>query len=1468
MAIRKPDLSLFIQAELDTANLKKVQEKALMSLQKDVVSRLASVSSSNIATAQTEIQHHLDTIVTSTRGSSRKIATILRDSFSTGFTGAIPSVEHLKKEVFNTSKEVINSIQRMNQDGFGKWFMNVSKFTLMTAGMIGVGMRAVSMFTGLAKGAFGLAEAAAKLEDAEKGFRMVAAQSTNASLALLQIRQAAGGVIDDMTLMGASTRAALSGLPVGKIPEIVESARALAAVTGRDVPDAIDRMVNAAAKQERKLLDELGIVVRANDLYEAYARKHDLVASAMSASQKQAAFLEGMLTAVRDKVQSLGGVLDDAQRPFLKFHEATRNASLSLGEAIKNSDFFMGSLHSLTSVIIEFGELFSKSQTKTVKAFSEYLHLQKQSENMETTAQERQLYALGAQQKLTEFTLTHIDAVKAQTIETNKAVAAYSDLKIATEDAQAPASGYYKVSLDTANILRSLGLSIKELSTVGGVGIADAPDSLKALRENAKNLVFELKKIQELGEPVADSIQDIRLSASELTNTISASIAREKKISLFLPFDTSKLGEIKRGISTVTTQIQEAQNEIVANRGFSQQGISGIFKLFEELAQAQASGDKQGAELIRNALDRRLFLMKMEDESFEKIQEIYVKKAKLEQDLADERQRILKQEQDDRLALIAEVNESELKPKSDLAKDQLAVMLESHAKGYKNEREIASKRVDITRLMVEESIAQIKRLDDVQQRINAGTVKAAKSLFDNQINLNKNQLSLGKEITLHEQREIVQSNLFALREHAARIARIQTIDNVSIESRLSANQEFQSAQTNLLEQTAAIDIKLKDAVKDTSKETHDAILRMSESTSEKEITNAWRVTQETLLAKRALLKEGTPEYIGVTLQLEALAIQSEGRIRAARILTATKTYSDLQGINSLAGIRNMQEELARRKASGEKVSQFEQALRNRNRAIIRSESQKFNEQVAKDEKDAAEKLANVMNNIRLKAEKNRFDKEKERIELQATEAIGLSRGNAEVLAQIETDKTKALAENEVNRTISNQKLLLSFKRIGIKDDIEAKKQQALDEKTLRDAQAEDEITDDAKKKEALTENEKAYQREILAINRAAFTERIKLYEQFAGSIVSIFDSISQAAGINNKRTVDALSKSISTISSAATAFATGGPAGILAGTATLVSGAVNIFTQASREAEAKLKQNQDNLSRYMEGMREQAVSVGKQIGDALTGGYELDFDKILQGFIKAQVAAGFAETFGVLLKEPLQDLRDSILAPQLGSEAFNRTFAEELTSATDDMKEHRKDIIALQTISGPLSEEDIRNMLGVPDTEETRAIIQDFAKGKNITDYDLRILASRKLQAEKRNKSGEQSIREMDAIIADSEPTMRAYVESAKRLAGDFSDTQSQLNEIIPTASFRAVTEPQANQMILLLSQQLAYLAQISTNTGVLPNMMNIMNGGRLGAAPLNAGLNANMGLENAQAMDFQQALDFKRQAAAAGMPA
>lgn len=212
---------------------------------------------------------------------------------------------------------------------------------LIRFGVWGIARNLVREFTEVVSRAtreiYTLTKEAAKLQDTSTAFRVLASQTTSAELALAQVRSAAGGVIDEFELMASATRAAIAGLPVERIDDFMRGARALGPLVGRDIPEAFDRLTSAAIKQERRLLDELGIVIRANDAYKEYARTHKTTVAALSATEKQMAFTEAIIASVNEKILRLGGNLDQAQRPFLRFESAWKDLRIAMGDWLSES---------------------------------------------------------------------------------------------------------------------------------------------------------------------------------------------------------------------------------------------------------------------------------------------------------------------------------------------------------------------------------------------------------------------------------------------------------------------------------------------------------------------------------------------------------------------------------------------------------------------------------------------------------------------------------------------------------------------------------------------------------------------------------------------------------------------------------------------------------------------------------------------------------------------------------------------------------------------------------------------------------------------------------------------------------------------------------------------------------------------------------------------------------------------------
>ncbi|HCU98284.1 MAG TPA: hypothetical protein DGM69_02930, partial [Chloroflexi bacterium] len=96
--------------------------------------------------------------------------------------------------------------------------------------------------------------------------------------------------------------------------------------------------------------------------------------------------------------------------------------------------------------------------------------------------------------------------------------------------------------------------------------------------------------------------------------------------------------------------------------------------------------------------------------------------------------------------------------------------------------------------------------------------------------------------------------------------------------------------------------------------------------------------------------------------------------------------------------------------------------------------------------------------------------------------------------------------------------------------------------------------------------------------------------------------------------------------------------------------------------------------------------------------------------------------------------------------------------------------------------------------------------------------------------------------VEDIESGMRPVLDSVLQAFGIDTDSAASATGQygVPTATFSAVTEPQANNMLVMMTRQVNYLARIATNTDFLPQIALAQNmGGGVAAAPsINAGGN------------------------------
>lgn len=136
------------------------------------------------------------------------------------------------------------------------------------------------------------------------------AMGTMAGIFLPNLREAMLGSVSDMDIMRLANFALAAGLKVSAadFTRLAEASTKLAIIHGRDAPEALQRLTFGVIKQERRILDELGIVIRAKDVFKEYAASIHKTADELTASERVQAFFKATLTAAEEQTKSFTGV--------------------------------------------------------------------------------------------------------------------------------------------------------------------------------------------------------------------------------------------------------------------------------------------------------------------------------------------------------------------------------------------------------------------------------------------------------------------------------------------------------------------------------------------------------------------------------------------------------------------------------------------------------------------------------------------------------------------------------------------------------------------------------------------------------------------------------------------------------------------------------------------------------------------------------------------------------------------------------------------------------------------------------------------------------------------------------------------------------------------------------------------------------------------------------------------------------
>ena len=129
-----------------------------------------------------------------------------------------------------------------------------------------------------------------------KSFENLAAKAGfSADIMLTKMKQATNGTISDLELMKQANTAALLGLPLERMGEMMNIAKTSAKTTGQSMEFMLQSIVTGLGRGSKLILDNLGIMVNADKANENYAASLGKTAASLTETEKKQAFINEAL---------------------------------------------------------------------------------------------------------------------------------------------------------------------------------------------------------------------------------------------------------------------------------------------------------------------------------------------------------------------------------------------------------------------------------------------------------------------------------------------------------------------------------------------------------------------------------------------------------------------------------------------------------------------------------------------------------------------------------------------------------------------------------------------------------------------------------------------------------------------------------------------------------------------------------------------------------------------------------------------------------------------------------------------------------------------------------------------------------------------------------------------------------------------------------------------------------------------
>ena len=499
-------------------------------------------------------------------GQKRLIDAIKRlDSAQKGNT--VTTRTHTKVTNRQTKANVglLNSQRLLNTS-----FATFRSHMLLASFAMSLGVRQVTAF----------AKEATKVQQMEKAFIGLTGGVNLASDGLNKLTNATNGAMSEFDIFQQANNAMILGVSRNsdEMAQMFDMAQRLGDALGRDVKLSVESLVTGIGRQSRLMLDNIGIIVKADKAYANYARELKKTADTLTQSEKKQAFMNAALEAGRDKLKFLPAETMSASKTFQIFSATLSNFQVILGEK------------ALPTIV-----MLADNMTKLMKAFDE--------KRVAAYAKVIKMVLSGA---MAFYTKQVIKAVIAQTklgwgaLATAAGVLA-SEILLLSGALNEPITGLKNTNENIVSYLESLK-SMKEEEISAEINkqkeaYKNAGNELTRVMDNQKFYIQLLQNEKAAIEPNIDAIKKYENELKEI----------QKVISLLIGINLSDSSKKERAA------IQETIETLREYRAILQSGFTNInsytdsqniaLDMYQKTTEAAIENNKANIDMIDNLIE-------------------------------------------------------------------------------------------------------------------------------------------------------------------------------------------------------------------------------------------------------------------------------------------------------------------------------------------------------------------------------------------------------------------------------------------------------------------------------------------------------------------------------------------------------------------------------------------------------------------------------------------------------------------------------------------------------------------------------------------------------------------------------------------------------------------------------------------------------------------------------------------------